>query len=129
MILHGEPSLGFVYTNNITNRSPTGYGIYGDGVGEGNPAFAAYTPAGVTQKNLLAAAPASGYPVNNFYPLSISGVLDSSYNVINSTYELAGTDGKDLGCDIAALNAVQSGVAPSGTPTPTPTPSPALDYA
>ena len=37
MSLYGEPSTGFVYTDNITNRSVNGYGIFGDGVGEGNP--------------------------------------------------------------------------------------------
>src|SRR5262245_58092860 len=40
MILMGNPSNGFVYTNNVTNRAPKGYGIFGDGVGEGKAALA-----------------------------------------------------------------------------------------
>ena len=119
--LTGEPSIGFVYTNNITVRS--GYGFFGDSSSEGIPALTAYTPGYVFQKNLIAGATASIYPPNNFYPASISGVLDSSYRVVNSTYKFAGTDGKDLGCDIDALNAAQSGGAPAPTATPTPTPS------
>lgn len=119
--LYGEPSTGFVYTNNITVRS--GFGFFGDGVGEGNPALATYTPGFVFQRNLIAGAAASIYPVNNFYPSSITGVLDSEFRVVNSAYKSAGTDGKDLGCDITALNAAQSGSAPAPTPTPTPTPT------
>src|SRR5262249_15441025 len=82
------------------------------------------TPGFVFQKNLVAGALSSLYPANNFYPLSITGVLDSIYQVVNSTYKSAGTDGKDLGCDINALNAAQSGTATGGTPSPTPTPTP-----
>ena len=122
MILTGEPSIGFVYTNNITSRS--GFGYFGDVVGEGNPAFRLFTPAVVFQKNLVAGAVPSIYPGNNFYPSSLEGILDSSYRVVNATYKSAGTDGKDLGCDIDALNAAQSGFAVSEAPTPTPTPTP-----
>ena len=117
--LYGEPSIGFVYTNNITTKS--GFGFFGDGVGEGTGALATYTPGFVFQRNLVAGASSSGYPANNFYPSSITGILDSTFRVVNSTYKFAGTDGKDLGCDIDALNAAQSG---GSTPTPTPTPTP-----
>src|SRR5215213_6531155 len=82
--LYGEPSIGFVYTNNITVR--TGYGFFGDGIGEGNAALAAYTPGFVFQKNLIAGAPPANYPGNNFYPSSISGVLDSAFQLVNSAY-------------------------------------------
>ena len=123
MSVYGEPSTGFVYTDNLTNRNPAGYGVFGDGVGEGNPALTTYTPSAVFQKNLISAAWAPVYPTNNFYPSTIDGVLDSSYRVVNSSYKNAGTDGKDLGCDITALNAAQQGTAPD-SPLPTPTPSP-----
>ena len=118
MAFHGEPSIGFVYTNNITVRS--GFGFFGDGIGEGTAALTSYTPGFVFQRNLIAGASASIYPANNFFPASITGVLDSEFRVVNSTYTSAGTDGKALGCDITALNAAQSG----GTSTPAPTPSP-----
>ena len=122
-ILYGEPSIGFVYTNNVTIRS--GFGFFGDGVGEGTAALNTYVPGSVFQRNLIAGAPASAYPTNNFYPLSIAGVLDSLFQLVNSAYKAAGTDGKDPGCDINALNAAQSGsVTPAPTPTPTATPMP-----
>ena len=121
-MLHGEPSTGFVHTNNITVRS--GFGYFGDNAGEGTVALATYTPGYFFQRNLIAGAAASVYPVNNFFPSSITGVLDSEFRVVNSAYKSAGTDGKDLGCDITALNAAQFGSAPTPTPTPTPTPSP-----
>jgi len=117
---HSEPASGFVYTNNITVRS--GFGFFGDNVGEGTPALTTYAPGYVFQKNLIAGASASVYPANNFFPSSINGVLDSAFRVVDSTYKSAGTDGKDLGCDINALNAAQSDAGPP-TPTPTPTPT------
>lgn len=120
--LTGEPSIGFVYTNNITARS--GFGFFGDGTSEGNQALGAYTPGAVFRNNLIAGARASNYPGNNFYPLGLAGTLDAGFRVVDSAYKSAGTDGKDLGCDINALNAAQAGVAPAEVPTPTPTPTP-----
>jgi len=116
---HGEPSIGFAYTNNLTVRS--GFGFFGDTVGEGTAAFTTYAPGYVFQKNLIAGASPSIYPENNFFPSTITGVLDSAFRVVDSAYKSAGTDEKDLGCDINALNAVQSD---GGPPTPTPTPTP-----
>ena len=119
----GEPSIGFVYTNNITARS--GFGFFGDNAGEGNRALEIFTPGAVFQKNLIAGAQPSAYPADNFFPSTIAGILDSTFQVVDVSYKSAGTDGKDLGCDINALNAAQSGVAtPAPTPTPTPTPAP-----
>jgi Calx-beta domain len=119
----GEPSIGFAYTNNITVRS--GFGFFGDNVGEGTAALTTYAPGAVFQKNLIAGASPSIYPANNFFPSTITGVLDSAFQVVDATYKSAGTDGKDLGCDINALNATQSGAGPPiPTPTPTPTPTP-----
>jgi hypothetical protein len=121
-ILYGEPSIGFVYTNNITVH--VGFGFFGDGVGEGISGLTAWTPGAIFQKNLIAGASPSIYPANNFYPSSITGVLDSAFQVVNAAYKAAGTDGKALGCDINALNAAQSSSTPAPTPTPTPTPIP-----
>jgi hypothetical protein len=113
--LYGEPSIGFVYTSNITVRS--GYGFFGDDIGEGKPALAAYTPGYVFQNNVIAGGAATIYPTGNFFPTSLSGVLDSTYRVTNLTYA-------NLGCDINALNAAQSGGTATATPTPTPSPTP-----
>jgi len=127
MAFHGEPSIGFVYTNNITTRS--GFGFFGDGIGEGTAALTTYTPGFVFQRNLIAGASAAVYPANNFFPAAITGVLDSEFRVVNSTYMSAGTDGKALGCDITALNAAQSGDTPTPTPTPAATPTSGTESA
>ena len=120
VVFHDESSIGFTYTNNITKRS--GYGFFGDSLGEGNIGLANYTPSVVFQKNLIAGAWPSLYPPNNFYPSSITGVLDSSYRVIASAYQSAGTDGKPLGCDIDALRAARLNSTAAPTPAATPLP-------
>jgi hypothetical protein len=105
MVLYGEPSANFVYTNNVTSRASTGYGVFGDAIGEGNQALLTYAPGVVFKGNLIGGASPATYPPGNYYPASMAGVLDSSYRVIHSAYKAKGTDGKDLGCDIAALKA------------------------
>src|SRR5689334_14155353 len=67
MSLYGEPSPGFVYTDNITNRAPNGYGIFGDSAGEGNPALARYAPGVSIKRNVIIGANASVYPPNNAF--------------------------------------------------------------
>ncbi|HEX2268325.1 MAG TPA: Calx-beta domain-containing protein, partial [Pyrinomonadaceae bacterium] len=74
--------------------------------------------------NVIAGALSSIYPANNYFPSSLTSVLDSAYHVVNPAYKSAGTDGKDLGCDINALNVAQSSGSSNPTPTPTPTPTP-----
>src|SRR5689334_6575247 len=67
MSLYGEPSPGFVYTDNITNRAGNGYGIFGDSVGEGNAALARYAPGADIRRNVIIGANASVYPPNNAF--------------------------------------------------------------
>jgi hypothetical protein len=109
MILHGEPSNGFVYTNNITNRAPNGYGIFGDGVGEGNPALARYAPGGNVKRNVIIGAGASGYPPNNAYPASAEEVGFQDYAggkfrlAAKSKFKGTATDKTDPGCQLDRL--------------------------
>lgn len=113
-----EPNTRFTYTANITRHND--FGIFGSGVGIGNPAIAKYFPGGDVTANVIAKeinTPSNAeslYPTGNFFPASLSTVLGSDHRVIDSAY--AG-----LGCDIDALNAALSG---TGTPVPQPTPSP-----
>jgi hypothetical protein len=68
----------------------------------------------------------------NFCPVPLAnfGFVDyanGNYELApGSTYENAGTDGKDIGADIAAVNALTAGVEMTPTPfvAPTPTPTP-----
>src|SRR5262249_15966685 len=67
------------------------------------------------------------YPPDNFFPPSFDQVgftnlAGGNYRLASaSPYKNAGTDGKDIGCDIDALIAAQSST-PTPTPTLTPTP-------
>ena len=108
MSLYGEPSTGFVYTNNITNRNPNGYGIFGDGVGEGNVALARYAPGNSFKRNLLIGATASLYPPNNAYPATIQDVFPNHRGgnfrlAANSKFRGTATDTTDPGCQLDRL--------------------------
>lgn len=74
MILYGEPSLRFTYRNNVTVRDSNGYGVKGDGTGEGTVALEMFTPGYKFEKNVIANANASIYPRQNSFPNSVSSV-------------------------------------------------------
>lgn len=74
MTLHGEPSPGFVYQNNITIRDDKGYGVKGDATGEGTVALNQFAPSATFKNNVIVGANGSQYPPNNFYPGSLSDV-------------------------------------------------------
>ncbi|HEX5705699.1 MAG TPA: hypothetical protein VFX96_00270, partial [Pyrinomonadaceae bacterium] len=129
----GDPHTNFVFRNNIARHNE--YGVFGDGVGYGSNTLAAYSPGGVFARNAIARevnAPWNTelvYPAETFFPASMQevGFVDAAsgnYRLASgSPYRNAGTDGRDLGCDMAALEAAQGGT-PAPTPTPTPTPAP-----
>lgn len=74
MTLHGDPSPGFVYKNNITVRDSKGYGVKGDASGEGTVALDLFTPGAEFRNNVIVGANASQYPGNNSYPSSLGEV-------------------------------------------------------
>jgi hypothetical protein len=74
MTLHGDPSPGFVYQNNITVRDDKGYGVKGDASGEGTIALKDFTPGATFRNNLIVGARSSMYPAQNFYPGSVTDV-------------------------------------------------------
>jgi hypothetical protein len=135
----------FVATNNIMQHA--GYGLFNDGgYTEGNGTLDNQLPGSVFSKNILAGANANQYNhyTNNYYnpPATLYDVGFVNYNNGNngdyhltssSPYKNQGTDGKDLGADIDAVNAATlnvitggpAGPTPTpGTPTPTPTATP-----
>ncbi len=109
MALHGNPSNGFVYTNNITNRASETYGMFGDGAGEGTPALTRYAPGLSMKKNILIGASASQYPGNNAFPATAEKVGFQDFSAGNyrlnakSPYHGTATDGTDPGCNIDRL--------------------------
>jgi hypothetical protein len=129
MTMYGDPSLGFVANDNLTIRENTGYGIKGDATGEGTIALTTFAPGFVFQKNAVALANATIYPLGDFYPTQITQIgftdyANGDYRLLStSPYHNAATDGKDLGVDFSTL-ATYGTASPSPTPTPIPSPSP-----
>jgi Putative Ig domain/IPT/TIG domain len=109
----GIPNTNFVYQNNITPHNK--YGVMGSGYGVGMSTLDHYFPGFVFQKNAIeniqsSGASQSNYPPNTFFPpdwATVQFVDFASGNYAlapSSPYRNAGTDGKDLGADIAGLN-------------------------
>ena len=122
----GVHILGFELTNNLLRSNA--YAVYGDKYGEGNVAFANYTPSPIVLHNTFANESAKLYPVGNDFPTTAQWLADfasvsgANYQLVSSSLSNnAGTDGKDLGVDFTELSAAMNG---SATPTPTPTPGP-----
>ena len=110
VLVAGEgPHTGFTFTNNIVSHNE--YGIYGTGTGSGNQTLTTYFPKAVVRRNLIAGARADTYPSDNFYPPNIdeAGFVNArggNYRLrAESKYRGRGTDGKDVGCDLDALDA------------------------
>ncbi len=115
---YGVASTGFVFTNNIVAHND--YGIAGDSHASGTSTLNYYFPGSVVTGNALVGAgpPPNGpfwepelwYPTGNYYPLSFDAVgfanrAAGDYRLTStSPYKNKGTDGKDVGADIDALN-------------------------
>jgi hypothetical protein len=116
---YGEPTLRFVFTNNIANRND--YGFAGDGIGIGSVAINFYAPQAVVTGNVIIGA-AERMPQQNYYVDNAAQVGFVDYATRNlrllskSPYSKKGTNRKDVGADFAALDA-----AIGGTPLVTPT--------
>jgi len=111
---------GFIYRNNLTQRGF--YGVTGTDRGEGIAALNAYcAPGYVFVRNAIIGAPAASYPIDNFFPATDADVgfvdaLNGNYALsAASPYRNAGTDGRDIGADFGALEALTAGVL-EGTP-------------
>ena len=127
--LDKNPSMyGFVFTNNLvlTGRYPVWNAFTNLSCAAGDvplttlkKCFTTYT---FQNNGLIASPPAyppSSWPANNYFPNTISDVGFVNYNngnggdyalVPSSPYKNKGSDGKDLGADIAGLNAALAGV-------------------
>ena len=112
----GRPSTSFIYRNNLSRHND--FGIVGTGTSTGNGTLSTYFPDAIFLKNLLAGGPAQAYPADNFFPATLDAVgfvnaAGGNYRLAsNSPYKRAGTDGKDIGADIDALEAAIGGGTP-----------------
>src|SRR2546422_3874492 len=125
----GRPHTGFVFTNNIAPHNL--YGVIGTGHGPGNDSLDVFFPARDFRRNAIPGASASNYPTDNFYPANLSNLKFVDYATSNyrlasgSPYKSAGTDGKDIGADIGAVEdatcgAINGTYCSSGGPQPPP---------
>jgi hypothetical protein len=109
-----KPMPGFRFTNNVAQHNA--YGIFGNALGVGSKAIAAYFPDGVVRSNVIAGGQSSRYPSGNFFP-SVSQFLADFVDAANADYRLsqrssyrrAGTDGADLGVNLELLNRAMAG--------------------
>jgi hypothetical protein len=114
VLADGAPIPGFTMTNNVAPHNA--YGIFGSGYGFGNRAIAYYFPDSVIRRNAIGGANASVYPADNYYPdmttfnAQFVNADASDFRLIaNSIFNNAGTDGKNLGVDFAALDTAMQG--------------------
>jgi hypothetical protein len=125
----GRPHTGFVFTNNIAPHNL--YGVIGTNHGPGNDSLDVFFPARDFRRNAIAGASASSYPTDNFYPANLSDLKFVDFSAGNyglasdSPVKSAGTDGKDVGADIGAVEDATCGTingtyCPSGGSQPPP---------
>jgi hypothetical protein len=104
---YGDPSLNFVFTNNLLAHNA--YGVMGDGQSPGRKTIEAFFPGGVFRGNLIAGGEERLYPPGNFYPPTLDAArledpAAGDYRLQPaSPYRQRAGDGKDIGCDFAAL--------------------------
>jgi hypothetical protein len=125
-LIWGGTFTNFIFTNNVFNHA--GFGFHGDGQGDGKRTFDFYCPGNTWLKNVNQGGIASLWlpeyhagwsPTSLQFPSTWAGVLVNQSNpgsdyagwkvVPGSAYDNAGTDGKDVGADIDAVNAATAG--------------------
>ena len=106
-------SEGLVFRNNLFPHNE--YGVKGSGRDTGNESIEFYFPGLVLKKNVMIGGPSADYPPDNFFPPSFDQVVfvnraAGNYRLLPaSPYKNAGTDRKDIGCDLDALDAAING--------------------
>lgn len=112
----GNPHPDYLdFRNNIVSNGM--YGWKADGIGGGTTSIEAYFDNYEFLNNAIIGASSGGYPDSTYYPANISAVGFVDYSGGNyrlsasSPYKNAGTDGKDLGADIDAIEAAIAGSA------------------
>jgi len=109
----GTPTEGVVFRNNLSAHNE--FGVKGDGRGTGADTIDFYFPGSVFRKNVMVGGLSTLYPSDNFFPPSFDQVVfvnraGGNFRLApTSPFKNAGTDGKDIGVDLDALNAALGG--------------------
>lgn len=118
---------GVVITNNLLRDNL--YGIFGSNSQEGQVSLNTYAPGATVLRNAIAGAD-SRYPAGNDFPTLTQWLADfvnraaGDYRLLStSASKGSASDGKDIGVDIAALNAAMNSVTAPPPPPPPPPPS------
>jgi hypothetical protein len=119
----------FIFTNSLVTAGT--YPIWSTGGGATNCAYsdiplttftACFTGSPFSKNAIIAAPsdyPGTKWPASNYFPASVANVQFVDYNggiggdyhlQSSSPYKAKGTDGKDLGADIDAINSALTGV-------------------
>ncbi len=109
LTVDNAPVEEFTFTNNVARHNA--YGIQGGGKGLGTTAIDYYFPGGTVTNNVFAGGPASRYPAGNKFPSlaefenHFTAYAGADFTLKPGTdWERAGTDGLDLGADVAACD-------------------------
>ena len=109
---NGAPMVRFTFTNNLHRHNQ--YGIYGNGLGAGMASITKYFPGAEIRRNAFFGGTASKYPAENFFATAaeflnhfVSPSTGSWRLATSSPYRAAGTDAKDVGADIAGIEAAK----------------------
>lgn len=112
--LTGPPAVRFTFTNNLAEHGQLG--VTSADQATGTATLAAYAPAAAFRKNALIHGDPALYPADNFFPADLASVgfvdaANADYRLAaTSPYAGAGTDGKDIGADAAAVVSATEGV-------------------
>jgi hypothetical protein len=106
----------FSFSNNLATRGE--YGIVGSNVGEGIKALDYYAAPGYRAEGNVLIGPANSalYPPKNFFPTTIADAGFVNFAAGNyrltkrSRFKNAGSDGRDPGANIDAIEAATKGV-------------------
>jgi len=111
----GPPNTGFFYINNLTPHNE--YGVAGDNFfGDPMGTLTTYFPGAVFRRNVLQGGNPADYPPDNFFPATMADVQFVDQAAGNyrlkptSPYHNAGTDGRDVGVDMDALDVATGAV-------------------
>lgn len=110
-----RPSAALIFRNNLFRHNE--YGVKGDNHGPGNDTIRAYLADSLFLGNVIAGGLADSYPPGNFFPASLDkGIFVDPAGrdfrlAPGSLYQKAGTDGRDVGCDMTMLKGAFKGAS------------------